>query len=181
MDYEVAQQFKPYLAPNESVRWAGRPEQGLVFRSSDMLFIPFSLLWCGFAIFWESLAVSSGVAFMMLWGVPFVAVGLYMVVGRFFYDAFLRSRTHYALTQHSALMLGGLNGQKVTTVDLRTLQELHLKPRNYGRGTIVFGPDSTSFGPFSNRHTAPASPEFFSIEGAANVYAQIQQQRRAAA
>jgi hypothetical protein len=181
MDYEAAQQFKPYLAPNESVRWSGRPAQGVAFRQSDMLFVPFSLIWCGFVIFWESLAVTSGEAFMMIWGVPFIAVGLYMVAGRFFYEAFVRSRTYYALTQNNALVLGGFDGKKLTTVDLKALQELHLKQRNDGRGTIVFGPDTMSFGPFANRHAAPASPEFFSIEGAANVYAQVQQQRRAAA
>lgn len=180
MDYEVVQQFSPYLAPNESVRWAGRPEQGLVFRSSDLLLIPFSLLWCGFAIFWESLAVSSGVAFMMLWGVPFVAVGLYMVFGRFIHDAIVRGRTYYALTSDNALILGGLDGRKLTTVDLKSLQELHLKPRGDNRGTIVFGPDAgTAFGPFTSRRSVATSPEFFGIDGAASVYAQIQQHRRA--
>jgi hypothetical protein len=144
MDYEAAQQFKPYLAPKESVRWSGRPAQGVVFRQSDMLFVPFSLIWCGFVIFWESLAVTSGEAFMMIWGVPFIAVGLYMVAGRFFYEAFVRSRTYYALTQNNALVLGGFDGKKLTTVDLKALQELHLKQRNDGRGTIVFGPDTMS-------------------------------------
>lgn len=180
MDFEAAQHFQPYLAANESVRWSGRPEQGVVFRSSDLLFIPFSLFWCGFAIFWESLAVASGVAFMMLWGVPFVVIGLFMVFGRFFYDAFVRSRTYYALTPYSALILGGLDGKKLTTVDLKSLQELHLKPRNDSRGTIVFGPDTgaSSFGPFTSRRGAASSPEFFGIEAAASVYAQIQHGRR---
>lgn len=176
MNFETAQLFKPYLAPQESVRWAGRPEQGLTFRGSDLLVVPFSLLWCGFAIFWESLAVSTGVWFMMLWGVPFVAVGLYMVFGRFIYDAWVRSRTHYALTQHSALVLGGLDGKKLTTVDLKSLQEIHLKPRAGDRGTIIFGPERSQF---SRRHAAASSPEFFGIESAASVYTQIQQQRRA--
>jgi hypothetical protein len=177
LDYEAVQRFKPYLSPHETVRWAGRPQQGLVFRSTDLALIPFSILWCGFAIFWETLVVTSGGPFfMVLWGIPFILVGLYMVFGRFLYDAFVRSRTHYALTQHSALVLSGVDGKKLTTVDLKSLQESHLKPRAGTRGTIVFGPDT---GQFSNRRGVAASPEFFGIEDAAGVYAQVQQHRRA--
>ncbi len=52
--------------------------------------IPFSLLSGGFAIFWEYLALSTtsktpglmAVVFP-LWGLPFVAVGVYIIFGRF--------------------------------------------------------------------------------------------------
>ena len=34
----------------------------------------------------------------MLWGIPFVVAGQYLIWGRFFYDAWLKRRTYYALT-----------------------------------------------------------------------------------
>lgn len=177
MDYEAARRFEAFLASRDSVRWVGRPQQGIFFRASDALMIPFSVLWCGFAIFWESSVVLSNAPFFFrLWGIPFVLVGLYMVVGRFFYDAYVRSNTYYALTDRSALILSGFNGDKLTTVDLKTLQELHLRVGGNGRGTIIFGPDAGFVGGFGRRSNL-ASPEFSGIDNVKDVYAQVQRQR----
>lgn len=176
----MADDFSPFLAPRETIRWSGQPAQGIVFRARDLFVVPFSILWCGFLIFWESMAVRGGPSFFVIWGIPFIAVGLYMVVGRFFADAIARARTHYALTERRALILGGLFTTSLTSVDLSTLSELHYKPGSDGRGTIVFGPDTggTAFG-FGRRYSV-ASPEFFRVPEAATAYALIQRQRASA-
>ncbi|HEX4350926.1 MAG TPA: PH domain-containing protein, partial [Verrucomicrobiae bacterium] len=78
----------------EKLLWSGQPRQGLRLNISDVFVIPFSLLWCGFAIFWEANAVKGHSPFVLkLWGIPFVVIGLYMVFGRFFMDARTRVRT----------------------------------------------------------------------------------------
>src|SRR5438067_12634035 len=111
-----------YLNAGERLLWVGRPPQGIMFRQSDWVAIPFSLMWGGFAICWECAAsgvVSRGRLNLCpaTFGLPFVAIGLYMIIGRFFHDAWQRRRTWYALTDHRALIL--LVGQ---TLSLKGVQ-----------------------------------------------------------
>jgi hypothetical protein len=173
--------FSNYLAPREVIRWSGRPQQGLALRPSDALLIPFSLLWCGFAIFWEFGVWSSGApTFFMLWGGAFVCIGVYFVVGRFFWDAFIRSKTNYALTDQRALILGGVGGNELTEVDLRTTSEIRYKDINGSKGTISFGPE---LGPWRGggiwHSTSKSAPEFFNADNAAAAYRLIQAARSA--
>jgi hypothetical protein len=106
--------------------WSGHPPQGLVLRASDALLIPFSLLWGGFAIFWEWGVTHTGRTpppIFPIFGGAFVAVGVYMIVGRFFYDAWKRGRTLYVLTEDRAIIAVGRSARIVplagTSVELQ--------------------------------------------------------------
>ena len=75
MPADAYQMLRPELDANEQLLWAGMPGQGLRLRAADALMIPFSVMWCGFALFWEFGVVSSGAPlFFRLWGIPFVVM-----------------------------------------------------------------------------------------------------------
>src|SRR4029077_18044987 len=46
--------IQPELLSGESILWAGQPNSSVVFHKEDLFLLPFSLLWGGFAIFWEA-------------------------------------------------------------------------------------------------------------------------------
>jgi hypothetical protein len=170
------QVISPYLARTEKLIWYGRPCQGLLLRPNDAFLIPFSLLWGGFAIFWEFGVVSSNApAFFTLWGIPFVLLGLYLILGRFFVDAKQRSKTFYGVTNERIVLVSGIVSRKLTSLQLRTLSDVSLSEKAGGRGTITFGPtapwwDGAGGWPGTNKSSSPA---FESIENAREVFEKI--------
>lgn len=131
-----------HLVKGETLRWSGRPRQGILLRPSDALMIPFSILWAGFAFFWEASVLRDGApGFFALWGIPFVLMGLYVTVGRFFLDAARRAKTEYAVTDQRIIIDRGARGT-MTSLELATLGEITVSSSADGSGTIAFGPSN---------------------------------------
>src|SRR5436305_1981729 len=107
MSYESQQDVQRELRGSERLLWSGAHPAGLRLQRADLVIVPFSLLWGGFVFFWECTVLSQPNAprFMALFGVPFVLVGAYIIFGRFFFDAFQRSRTAYALTDERIIIV----------------------------------------------------------------------------
>lgn len=172
------------LNPGERIIWSGQPQQGLMLRPSDIFLIPFSLLWGGFAIFWEFGVISSGAPFFFtLWGVPFVLIGLYIMVGRFFFDREQRKKTYYALTNERVIIISGVFNQNTRTLYLKKLPEINISTKGDGKGTITFGAShplawmySGSGFPSMGRYNI--APSFELIDDAKNVYQHIKRLQR---
>ena len=175
------------LVKDEKILWTGRPAQGLLLTGQDIFLIPFSLLWCGFAIFWEFTAVAGekSAPFMKIWGAPFVLIGLYFVAGRFVADAWIRSSLRYAVTNKRALIQRSWPTAKLTSINLRQAPDLELSMRADGGGTIRFGQQPSfwvrrdGFG--SMTPSLDPTPQFLAIENARRVYQLIQETQSAEA
>jgi hypothetical protein len=173
------------LSSGEKLLWSGQPRSGIRLRGSDAFAIPFSILWCGFAIFWETMVVKKGAPlFMMLWGVPFVLAGLYIVFGRFIVDAMSRAKTFYGVTNERIIIISGLFSRQVKSLNLRTLTDVSLSERSDESGTISFGPVYPmgrwvpGGWPGASRY---APPTFDMIEQAKRVYETIRQAQKVTA
>jgi hypothetical protein len=150
VNYELEQAARSQLARDEKLLWSGQPRGGIRLRAADALLIPFSLMWGGFAVFWEAGVLKDGApGFFALWGVPFVLVGVYIIGGRFFVDAWQRARTYYALTNQRAIILSGIVSRQIKSLPLRTMSDITLSERPDGSGTITLGPSSGSYGWFA--------------------------------
>lgn len=163
------------LERSERQLWFGEPPKGIMLRASDAYMIPFSLLWGGFAVFWEAGVLRSGApSTFELFGIPFVLVGFYITIGRFFADAWRRGRTSYALTTERVIIR---SGSSIKSLNLRTLTDVTLTERSDGRGTITFGPTPYRAAMYAGTPwpgiTQPTM--FESIPGAREVYAQIRE------
>jgi hypothetical protein len=104
---EQLAQVQRLVRRDEHLLWAGRPDPSVHFTSADGYLIPFSILWGGFAISWETAAIVSRAGLFVLFDLPFVAMGLYITIGRFLYKARQKRKTLYVLTNRRAIVLVG--------------------------------------------------------------------------
>lgn len=169
-----------HLMRGERVLWEGRPSTGLLLRPVELFLIPFSLLWGGFAIAWNWMAWTApgDDHVFALFGLPFLAIGIYMIAGRFVVDAWLRGRMRYLVTdQRIVILKRGV--ESLQSLDIRHLPVVELKEGSDGSGSIRFAQDrflmmGSRFGIWS-----PAMdpvPQFLAIDNVRSVYALIRQQ-----
>jgi hypothetical protein len=182
------------LEPGERLLWNGQPNPRMYMFRGGWLLLPFSILWFGFAIFWEATVILSGAPILFwLWGVPFLLIGFYMTVGRFWMAAREAARTFYGVTNRRILIESGVFNRQFVSIDLFTLPYLQLTEQGNGRGTVTFAPGGPLptvaggawvgglivGGVWTSRGTAQP-PAFIAIDHAAEVYRIIEQARREA-
>jgi hypothetical protein len=137
------------LTPGERIHWVGKPDPSIIFSASDVLAIPFSLMWGGFAIFWEYMAVTATpkahnapgafIYIFPLWGIPFVCIGLYMIFGRFFYKVWIKKRTTYAVTDQRILVIMEGFRRQVQAQFLNQVPAINKSIGSNGEGSLIFG------------------------------------------
>jgi hypothetical protein len=141
------------LMSGESVVWTGRPKTNVVFHSEDTLLIPFSLMWGGFAVFWEMVAAGiwhpgtfrASPSWFVLWGIPFVVVGQYLIWGRFVYAAWKKKRTYYAVTNRRVIVVQDGWKRRTASAFVDTLPALTKEGGSGKCGTLRFAQSEPVF------------------------------------
>ena len=175
MTKNLQSELREHLDSDETLLWTGKPKSGVVFRLSDIFLIPFSILWCGFAIVWMITAANISLIFV-LFGIPFVLIGLLLVFGRFIIDAKQRNNTTYGFTENRILIKSGLFSTTIKSLNIKTLNEIELSEKKDKTGSILLGPKN----PFSSVSNGfgwwpgmKATTQFEMIPNAQKVYNQI--------
>jgi hypothetical protein len=141
IDQQAAMKLQSELSSGERIQWAGMPNRNVIFHSDDWTAIPFTLVWTGFFVFWEAQALGiwqdttkphEPNTFMVLWGIPFLLIGQYMVWGRFFVDAWLKRSTYYAITNRRVLILQEGWKRKTQFAFLESIPEISREGNDMG-------------------------------------------------
>jgi hypothetical protein len=151
--------FEEIRQPDETLLWEGAPQQGLILRRSDILFFPLALCLSLLAVAWEGFALVGlvkglGVGDLPVWmpaslivllllGLPFFLLAVFLLAGRFYYDRQRRRCTHYLLSNQRIVIVSGMfKKRNRRSIPLTAIKHLSLHPHAGQRASIHFSPDT---------------------------------------
>jgi hypothetical protein len=147
MEWDEQKRFlNSQLSRDEVLVWSGEPKRGLLLKPSDLYTVPASLLGACFIGLWIFLSSRSKEfsSFFVLVGSFAVLQAAYWLVGRFFVDAWQRSKTRYGVTKERVIIISGLFSRQVKSLPMKTITEVSLSEQSDLSGTITFGPEDAS-------------------------------------
>ncbi|HYF03168.1 MAG TPA: PH domain-containing protein [Patescibacteria group bacterium] len=166
--------MKEHLLKDEQILWEGKPKSGIVFRAGDIILIPLSLFFWVFPVLvFIPALLSEDTSFAMVTVfLPFIIAAIYVTFGRFFFDAYVRRNTHYAITENRILIHQKLFKTKLEAIPLKNLQKIILSRSSKGRGTITLGQSDLLDTFFEGMYwpNLKHAPKLELIEDAKNVY-----------
>lgn len=127
------------LRPEEIILWEGKgnPQKWLSY--SDYMYIPFSLMWCAFVVYWEYLSIRYGYPLIFhVIGVPFALMGLYMAFGRYVYKAQKKKHSRYVITNQRIIESYSSTLFKSHEMPVSSLGRMVRFVEKDGHGVIIF-------------------------------------------
>ncbi|APX03947.1 hypothetical protein [Arthrobacter sp. QXT-31] len=149
----------PLLRQGERLLWVGQPDPRVRFTGADAFLVPFSILWGGFAVVWEIMVITrSESPLFVIWGVPFVLVGLYFIFGRFIVKKRRKAATAYGLTDSRAIVCTG--NRSVADTPVRAMPTKVDRSKDGRHVSVTFGHQGAMgmFGTYQN-----TGLDFFSL------------------
>lgn len=127
---------RSYILKDEIILWMGKPEKGNLLAGQTLTSIPFGIVWLAFCCFWEFNVIRSGAPlFMALWGLPFIAIGIYLLFGSLIRNVYLRNKTFYVITDKKIIIK---RGNKINMYYGSDLPPMSIKFHKNGNGTLIF-------------------------------------------
>ena len=130
------------LDAGERMLWSGRPLPGLRIESGSLLQSFFGVVFLSIAVASFLAAGKESTVFPTLWTIPFIVVGIYVSVGHFFWSAFCRRYTEYAVTNQRVIVRSNLLSRTTQSIEYRKIRTITLTEKSDGSGTIQFGESS---------------------------------------
>jgi hypothetical protein len=190
------------MLEGEEVKWHGQPDPAIVFAKKDWLLIPFSLMWGGFALLWESMAIFAFCAsrgmpspaaiiptVFPLFGFPFCLIGLYFIFGRFYVKKLNKQKTTFVVTNKRVLSVfrkSTLN-TSIKSLFIERLPAISKSINADGNGSITFGNEgittkiyvNTGLDFLSSFYGPDNSITFYDIKDVETVYQLVSKSRSA--
>jgi len=191
-EYRMYEIFQHELLKDEKILWTGQPETSVLFTKADIYLVPFSLLFGGFAIFWEMSVLfmkdESGQGapiFFLLFGIPFVLIGLYLIFGRFIWKNFKKKRTYYAVTDKRVIVVTKTFSENIIAEFIDRIPSISKTISSAGIGSIRFGNTSWMVSMYGNTGVdffgtfyGQEVPVFYDIKEVDKVYNMVNELRR---
>lgn len=143
---------KTYFSEGEEILWQGKPEreneeEKTIFRMFGIIFLLFGILWMIVSAFF--------LGFLALLGIPFVAMGLYLLV----FKKMILQNTRYVITNKKIYrkQLGRVSVKRIIEIS-----DIKVQSFGGGYGCICFGKDDENEGKKFNLFS------FDTIEGVSN-------------
>ena len=135
-------ELRPELGSGERVLWSGMPKQGLRLHWADGFIIPFIVIWMAIPLFGATATLKNGKGIgEVVFFLPFLLIGGYMLIGRYIVDAKHRARTFYGVTNQRILIVVAARSRRTTSLWLKSLTDVTFTEHRDGKGTIQFGSD----------------------------------------
>jgi succinate dehydrogenase hydrophobic anchor subunit len=137
------------LEDDERILWQGRPDGRVRIRASGLIMSVLGAVLLGFALFWVNVTFAMTVG-ETLWhwvlpalAIPVLALGVFMLIGQYIWDALRRRRTWYTLTDRRAFVARHLIRRNLTEYQIDARTSLQFQERRGGLGTIWFTANPT--------------------------------------
>ena len=181
-----------FLLDNEEILWEGKPTEHTGLSSNSAYSPFFGIIWLSFSIFWTAMAsvgTFSATQFSLisfvfpLFGLPFIAIGIYLVFIMPNKKGKKSGSIHYYITNYRIIIMTDTRSLAIKELSYENLGNVILTKNKNNTGNIMFSQltlnKSLAF--TANPPSLPAPDNcFYKIKDAEDVYKLIELRRELA-
>ncbi|MEX1376751.1 MAG: hypothetical protein AB1Z23_04645 [Eubacteriales bacterium] len=174
------------LLPGEEILWEGQPQVANRLNIGNITKSIFGVFWLGFSLFWtltaflatRNINASSATGsilkyFFPLFGLPFVAIGIFMVFISPIKQRKKNLMTFYYITDKRIIInVNTLKSPTFNSLFIKDLNDVRITKNRDNTGTIIFGSSFANSG-YTARVTLVNSPNYYTSTTPDNCFYRI--------